>query len=164
MSEPAAALRPKRIALKTSVGTQYDEAYAGGAISPGHLIMFDTPTADGDEAVVVHSPEGGRGSLYVALEDALQGRSIETAYAEDDVVFYQKALPGDRFFLKLAAGENASVNNPLSSNGDGNLKVAEAEEEVIAIALEDMDLSETGDVDTHMRVEIAPQSQIPAAS
>lgn len=162
MVEPV--MRPKRIGLRVSQGTMYDEAKATGIVKPGHLCQPGAANADGDETITFHSVEGGRGALFVAHEDAYQGKTINDAYAVDDIVFHTKAIPGDRYFLLLAAGEDASDGDVLSSNGNGELKVAAEGEEVIAIAREDMDLLASDAVSTHMIVEILPQAQVPVSS
>lgn len=163
------SVRPKRIELKKSEGTRYEEGFAGEAITPGMLLervsRYSDPNAVASETidkVQKHSTSGGRGEVMVALEDALQGKTISDAYAADNPVSMIMALPGDELFLFLAAEENISDGDLLVSNGDGHFKGVTAgtgdSEWVFAEALEDLDL--TGASAAHIKARILPQSTV----
>lgn len=94
-----------------------EEAVAAAAVSPG---MLGEIASTGK--VQAHSTEGGRAEKIIVLEDALQGRSIETAYSKDERVSLAFGLPGDVWNILLAAGENVSKSDELISGGDGTLK------------------------------------------
>ena len=134
---------------------RYDEKTAGGAISPGHLIEIDSA---GD--VVVHSTEGGRAARLFAVEDALQGNTLDDDYADDDLVPCHHEYPGSEIQAFLKSGENVSIGDELISAGDGTL-IADGSEssgvtvaDRIAIALEAKNLSGSGAVDTLIQVLI----------
>lgn len=169
-------VRPHRIALDSGTGRRYDEARAAADVLPGMLCEFVPGLTDEDE-VQPHSAVGGRGELLFALEDGLggsgganiqQGKSIEDLYETDplgdgsqkDLVFLYFPQPGDRVFAAVANGESGSKGDLLVSNGDGYLKAATAgtgdEEEIIAEALEDFDITDTT---SHVRTRIVPQAQ-----
>ena len=142
-----------RIALITSARVQ--EHIAGAAFSPGHLLEY---ASDGD--VQKHSTEGDYALRLIALEDALQGNIISTAYAAADRAQVLHAVPGDKVQMMLNAGENVAIGDVLISDGAGAL-IAEGSassgvtvKQAIAIAREALDLSASGAVDTLIDVEI----------
>lgn len=122
---------PKRIHL---VGDgRHEEALAGGAISPGHLLQLGS-----DSKVVVHDNAGGIGETLFAMEDALQGNSIDDNYSSGDRVSLVIANRGDVIYAWLAAGDVTAVGDHLVSQGNGTLHVPGSDdiEHVLAVALE----------------------------
>lgn len=145
----------KTIKLKkyTDIINEYD---AGEAITPGMLIAV---ASDGD--VDKHASAGGVCEKMFALEDELQGRTIDTDYDADDPVQCWLATPGEEVYAWLANGEDVSIGDVLVSNGDGQLKAATAdssgvvvEEFPIAVALEAVDMSGSSGVDPSGRIEV----------
>ncbi len=109
---------------------------ANAAITPGNLIELLSTGK-----VRKHTAEGGLTLPMFALEDELQGRDIDTNYAEDAPVQCWIAQRGEEVYALIADGEDVSVADKLASNGDGTLKVVESDDVPIAIALEAIDLS-----------------------
>lgn len=143
-----ASTSPKKIHL---VGDgRYEEAIAAGAIMPGHLVKLDS-----DGKVAVHGSAAGVAERMFAVEDALQGNSIDDAYAADDRVALVIARPGDVIYAWLDAGADGTVavGDPLTSSGNGLLKKGVATN-IVAIALQALDLNDTGDVDTRIKVRV----------
>lgn len=142
-----------RIQLK-GVGRQ-EEAAAAAALTPGHLIEL---IAAG--TVQKHSTEGGYAERAFALEDALQGKGIDDAYAAADPVSYLLAAPGDVVFAYIKAGENVAKGAKLISAGDGTLiALASAGsgvtvEQVVAVVEDAIDLSASGAVATRTAVRV----------
>ena len=138
------------------VVNEYD---AGEAITPGMLIAL---AADGD--VDKHAVAGGLCEKMFALEDELQGRTIDTDYAAGDPVQCWIALPGEEVLAWLANGEDVSIGDKLVSNADGQLKAftadiyvssgVDTEEYVIAMALEAIDMSGSSGVDPTGRIKV----------
>lgn len=130
-----------------------EEALAAAAISPGDLIEEDSAGK-----FAVHSTEGGYAQLLFAAEDALQGNTIDDAYAADDLVAANVELSGNETQAYLKAGENVSIGDELISAGDGTLIANGSESsgvtvrQVIAHAREAKDLSGSGAVDTLIKV------------
>jgi hypothetical protein len=122
-----------------------EEGRAAAAINPGYLITFN-----GDQELIPHATAGVDCEM-VALEDALQGKTVDDAYADDDLVFYHIAHPGDVLQLVLQAGENADEDDYLTSNGDGTVQVTAGAESTRWRAMEALDLSGGGAVDTFIR-------------
>lgn len=133
-----------------------NEYAAGEAITPGMLLEL---ASDGD--VDVQDTAGGVCSKMFALEDELQGKTIDDAYAEGDPVQCWVATPGEEVLAWLANGEDASIGDILVADGTGKLKVATpdssavtVEEYPIAIALEAVDMSGSSGVDPTGRIKV----------
>lgn len=134
---------------------EHDERDAGGTVKPGHLIKINS---DGD--VVVHATEGGYADRMVAEIDALQGKTTADSYSSGAKVSINKELPGNEAQMFLKAGENVVIGDELISAGDGTLIKNGSEDssttvkQIVAVALEALDLSDSGDVDTLMQVQL----------
>ena len=96
---------------------RHEEYVAAGTITPGMLIEL---VAAG--TVQAHSTEGGRAERMVALEDALQGKTVADDYSADDIVTVALPAPGTVMNMLLAVGETATIGEELISAGDGTLK------------------------------------------
>jgi len=126
------------------------------AITPGMLVAV---ASDGD--IDKHASAGGVCEKMFAVEDELQGRTIDTDYDSGDPVQCWLATPGEEVLAWLANGEDVSEGDVLVSNGDGQLKAATAdssgvvvEEYPIAVALEDIDMSGSSGVDPSGRIKV----------
>lgn len=128
--------RPKRIHLINSGSARFEEIRAGEEILPGHLIKLHTTGK-----ALKHATADGPAEKAFALEDALQGRTIEDAYVEDELVFVIFAGPGDVVYAILDVGQNVAIGAHLTSSGDGSLKALGSGESVVAVALEAVDAS-----------------------
>ena len=95
-----------------------DELVAAGTISPGMLCEV---TAAGK--VQAHSTEGGRAERLVALENALEGKTVSDNYVADDVVQLHLPMPGDVMNMLIQSGQAADPGEELISAGDGTLIV-----------------------------------------
>ena len=98
-----------------------EEYVAAAAITPGMLVELASATT-----VQAHSGQDENVLIMVALEDELQGGLISTDYDAEDQVQVWVPGRGDMINGILALGQNAVVGDFLTSNGDGNLKVAPA--------------------------------------
>jgi len=123
-----------------------EEALAAAELYPGHLVEF---TSAGK--LQKHSTAGGVAERIVAIEDALQGNTISTAYAAAALVSANVEQPGNQVQMFLAAGANVAIGAKLESAGDGTLQ-AVTTGTVIAVAAEAKDLSASGAVATLMAV------------
>jgi hypothetical protein len=141
---------PKRIVLKGS-DDDYEEAIASGVIVPGELIKLTsggtndlTQDSGKDRRVVVETGVGVSAEALFALEDALQGKTIDDAYAIGDRVFYYIAERGDVIYAFLAAGNTTNVGDQLVPSGAGHLQPeagSEAGQTRLAVAMEAIDNS-----------------------
>lgn len=96
----------------------YEEVVADAAITPG---MGITIAADGkaDPATGTQA-ENLKGGLKIALEDALQGKTITTAYAAADVLFYYIPVPGDVIHALVKTGVDIDVGEKLCVEAGGS--------------------------------------------
>jgi len=129
-----------KIVLNSNGLVASEEAIGSGTIKPGHLIAVTTAGA-----VIVHTPEGGFAERAFATEDANQGNTVDTSYANGARVMYACVAPGTKVQARLAAGENVTaIGTQLISNGDGTLiALASAGSgvtvrQIIAVAMEVM--------------------------
>jgi len=88
------------------------------AITPGHLLEL---TSAG--LVQKHATAGGNVLPAIfAVEDELQGRGIDTAFAASAKLQCWIPTRGDQVYAWLADGENVAIGDPLESAGGGNLQ------------------------------------------
>lgn len=132
------------------------EKNAGTAITPGMLIAI---ASDGD--VDPHNVAGGVCEKMFALEDELQGKTIEDAYAVGDPVQCWVALPGEEVYAMLADGQDVAEGAVLTSAGGGKLKAITAdasavvvEDYPIAVATEAVDMSGSSGADPSGRIKV----------
>ncbi len=153
--------RPKRILLS---GDNYYliEEIAGGTIKPGHLCEIYNDS--GDMLVRVHGTAKGFGENMFALEDPLQGqtvdsvktRNIDISYVVTERVPLAICGPGTMAFIFLKAGTAYVIGDKLESAGDGSLQKASgsADLKIFATLLEAKDLSASGAVATRAIVRV----------
>jgi len=136
---------PKRIHLLGS--GRHEEAKGASIIKPGMLLAQDAVGS-----VILHSGAAGPAEKAFALEDALQGRTIETSYAVGERVSFVLASSGDVVYAWLSGGEKVNPSSFLNSNGDGTLQAGTSN--AIAVALEAVDASDSNNVNERIRVRI----------
>ncbi len=117
-----------------------EEALASGTIYPGMLLEVTSATA---HTVRVHSTEGGEAERIVAVEDALQGKTINDAYSSASKLQYHVCAPGSEVRMFYGALCSAiSKGTKLISDGLGHLipvadlSTSTLETNIIAVALE----------------------------
>lgn len=125
----------RKIMLKVQ-NSRYEEGRLSGVVKPGYL-----GTQDSAGNYKAHNLNGGAAEHIIFIEDALQGRTIDDAYASGELGMFYVGVPGDEFQMVLKAGENVAINDSLSSAGNGQLKKATAGEWIVAKAQEALDLS-----------------------
>jgi len=134
------------------------EATASGAITPGHLLERTSAAVD---TVKVHATAGGDVvPKLVAVEDDLQGKEIGDAYTSANNVLMRVATPGDECYMLLKNGENVAKGDLLESAGNGELQkhtadsgaVTEYNEQIVGVALESVDMSDSSAADPSGRI------------
>ena len=111
-----ASLTPHTIILKGRPMRR--EATAGGAITPGHLIKYNS-----SGQFVVHNVAAGLPATIFAAENEVFGGDISDAYASGDRVLAWHCSPGDEIYALVPANAPAIViGDLLESNGDGTLR------------------------------------------
>ena len=120
----------------------FEEYAAAAAITPGHLIYLNSAGT-----VAVHATEDGNVLPMFAIEDELQGKGIDSAYATGDRVQVWIPTRGDQVNAILKDEETVVIGTFLTSAGNGELKAYDATTSVldaerpIAVALAALDLS-----------------------
>lgn len=135
------------------------EYTANAAITPGMLIELMSTGK-----VRAHASASQPAAKMFALEDDLQGREIDTAYAASNEVQCGCFHSGQEVLVLIANGEDIAIGDKLESNGDGYLKeytassagAVEYPASIVAVALEacDMSGSSAADPTGRCRVEI----------
>lgn len=138
---------PKRIHLLGD--GRHEEALASAALTPGHLIELISTGK-----VRKHASAGVRCEKLFALEDALQGRTIDTAYAADELVGFVVCQPGDVVYAWLNVGESVVPGDLLVSNGDGTLQKLAGSEIALAVSLDTLNLSDSEHAPARIRARI----------
>jgi len=93
-----------------------NEEVANEAITPGQLVELRS-----DGKIQKHSTAGDYAATRVALEDELQGNTVEDDYASDDQVQVWDVTPGEEVLVAIESGDSPSVGDKLESAGNGNV-------------------------------------------
>ena len=127
---------------------RYEEHVADAALSPGHLLEINS-----DNEVLKHNSASVDAQALFAMEDALQGRIVSTAFAAAEVVPCILPAKGSVVNVLLYAGVSYTVGQILESTGDGTLTTGTTYPLAV---VEDSacDLSGSGAVDTLHPVRI----------
>lgn len=133
----------KRIQL-TKDFRQIEREAGEAGIYPGMLVQLNS-----DNEFVKQTTEGENALTVFALEDALQGNTVDDVYTSGDVL--QGTIPkkGARVQARLAAGTNYTTGTYLSPDGNGYLEAVSAASSgvtpnKVALLMEDIDLSASG--------------------
>jgi hypothetical protein len=94
-----------------------EEMVASAAVTPGMLLIIENTGK-----VKAHNQADKDAFPIFALEDELQGKGIDDAYAANDPVQCWIPYRGDIVNAILADGENVDIGDPLTSDGHGRLK------------------------------------------
>jgi hypothetical protein len=104
------------VIIKDYVGV-FNEYVANAALTPGHLVEVMSTGL-----VRKHASAGQNVLPTFAIEDALQGKGIDTAFAAGDQVRCWTPTRGDEVYAILADTEVVVVGDFLESDGLGCLK------------------------------------------
>lgn len=105
-----------------------NEEEAASAITPGQLVEL---LADG--TVQAHSTAGGNAARRVALENELEGGTVEDDYAAGDQVFVWEVAPGEEVLVAIESADDPSPGTRLESAGNGNTTIADTGEELFEV-------------------------------
>lgn len=102
----------------------HDEGVLGTAAAPGEAIELQ---ADGDYDRLVSAQAAAlKGGLKIVKEDALQGKTVNDAYAAADTVFFYSPLPGDHVQVLVKSGQDIDVGDLLIVEGGSSGLFVEA--------------------------------------
>ncbi len=91
---------------------------AGETILPGYLMV-----TSGSE-FVAHDVEGSAGAYRIADMNVFKQQSVTTAWTAGDRCLAYVPSAGQDYNVVIADGETVVFDSPLTSNGDGTMKVA----------------------------------------
>ena len=135
-----------------------DEGLASGTLKPGMLVSQTSAAA---KTFIAHATEGGFAERAFVVEDALQGKVVTDSYSTGALTQVNFVEPGAEIEAIIESGENISIGDQLISSGTGTLISATGDaasgtdvKQVIAIAQEAIDLSDSDDVDTLAKVRV----------
>jgi hypothetical protein len=134
----------KRLIKLLGEPVQNEDDKAAEAITPGHLVTFDS---NGD--LIKHATSGGVCATAIAMEREEAGQDIDTAYAIGDKVKVGVFGPGTRFNALVASGVNVAKGALLMSAGNGTLAARTSTNHVVGRAMEAINATVT----SRLRVE-----------
>lgn len=132
-----------------------EEMVASAAITPGMLLIIESTGK-----VKAHNQADKDVFPIFALEDELQGKGIDDAYAANDPVQCWIPYRGDIVNAILADGQKVDIGDPLTSDGYGRLKKHVTDtgastvpwtvypEQIVGYAAEALDLSGSSGAET----------------
>lgn len=147
--------------LLHDVVTDEQDAVADGTITPGDAVAFSGTESTGELQVTRDNTDDDANPL-VALESADAGRGIGDDYSDGDYAVVRRPVPGERYFMFLIAGgdatasadANVSVGDALAPSGtDGTLEVAGTESNAKFEAVEAVDNSGASS-GSHVRIRV----------
>ncbi len=132
------ATTKRRIHAKGDYDRRFEAVAAEANIKPGMLVKLD---ANGK--VTRHTTSGGAlgDENIIVLEDALQGVNVDTAYTIAERVFLAIPKAGSEYNVLIADEENVAVGDKIMAGGSGLFKKNAGGTKVIAVAVEDNDLT-----------------------
>lgn len=151
---------PDTILLHTIV-TDEQDAVADGTITPGDAVQHSGTESTGELQVTRLNTDDGADPL-VALESADAGRGIDDDYSDGDYCVVRRPVPGERYFMRLVSGTdasasadaNVSVGDVLAPSGTaGTLEAAGSDANGKFQAIEAVDNSGASAGD-HVRIKV----------
>ncbi len=133
-----------RIVLKGE-NSRHEEYVAAGTIVPGMLLVQDSAGK-----VKAHNSQAGKAQALFALEDALQGKTIDDNYISGALVGCAYPQRGDVILALVLPGASIDKGDFLSSAGDGTLQKESSTGYVVAVA-EEASSDEDVDSDVNYR-------------
>jgi hypothetical protein len=133
------------------------ERQANAALYPGHLLELMSTNK-----VKKHSTASGNAlPKMFALEDELQGKEIDEAYAADDPVQVWVTQPGEVVYAIVADGANYQIGDPLESAGNGTLQKSVSDStgvyyynQIVGIVFEALDLTSSSGAEPTMHCPV----------
>lgn len=125
---------------------------AGEAIIPGQLIELYS-----DSGVLrwrLHNAAANVPPNFVALESLMTNRTVDDAYAREDILTAASHTKGGQFWGLVRSGETINAGHRLQSAGNGYLKLATADTAAAGVGVfRAMDSPGVVTADTRVRVE-----------
>jgi hypothetical protein len=106
-----------QIVLKGS--NHYDEGTLAAAVSPGQAVELQ-PTSKFDQVQASQAEALKQGIPLVAIEDGLQGKTVDDAYSSGDIVFTYQPVAGDHVQVLVKDGQVIAIGDKLVVEGGGS--------------------------------------------
>jgi hypothetical protein len=106
-----------QIVLKGS--NHYDEGTLAAAVSPGQAVELQ-PTSKFDQVQASQAEALKQGIPLVAIEDGLQGKTVDDAYSSGDIVFTYQPIAGDHVQVLVKDGQVIAIGDKLVVEGAGS--------------------------------------------
>jgi hypothetical protein len=132
---------------------------ATATVKPGHIVEYTNVQSLGKSYQPKVQPNSTAGSynklVMIALEDALQGKTTDDAYASGQPAQVWIPRRGDRGYVRLANGQNVTQGTSiLTPTTDGTfiayveaLSAAALERWPVCVCLESVDMSSSSGAD-----------------
>lgn len=104
-------------------GAVVNEFSAGVAITPGMEVEFYDP-GTGKMKLRPKSSATTAGAPMVAVEKRIHNKTVDDAYAINELVNLVHLEKGSTFWAIVPSGQDITAGDPGQSNGDGKLKEA----------------------------------------
>lgn len=127
------------VLIPDKLSSFHDEKTVGDGITAGELLPGMLAEIDADGEVKPHSSAGGYAELLIVKEDEFRGMNVDgdvpsdggvvaggegVGYLTGELCFLHRARPGDKLQMILVDGQTITIDDFLTSNGDGKLKLA----------------------------------------
>ncbi len=137
------SLSKNMIQVKNFGGVVYEERTAAeGGIMPGMVCEVDS-----NGQVIKHNSAGAKAECLIAIEDSLQGKTVDDAYEYATPIRLVRFRPGEEFHGLVDGWTNISIGEFVCSGGNGMFRSASDSGELTAYAVA-MAL-EANDPDSH---------------
>lgn len=103
------------------------EALASVAIAPGSIVTLSS----GEFALGTAATTG---KVWIAQDNYLTGRGIDTSWAADSTAIALEILPGKLYNARVATGQNLTKGDALTPGASGALVKAATSDMVVATA------------------------------
>ena len=101
--------------------TEIGDRSAKAAVTPGHLV--ERVNTAGVHQWQKHATAGGNTTRAVATEQSMLNKTIEDAYAAEDLMEVSELAGGSSALMFIASGQNIAYGDSLESAGDGTLRI-----------------------------------------